>query len=94
MQIRSVHHKGLKDFIEDDDAKGIRPDLVKRVRNIVAALILTPNMASLKAPPRWHVHRLRGNRAGQWSISVSGNWRITFGIQNEEIWNLNLEDYH
>ncbi|WP_428663926.1 hypothetical protein [Reyranella sp.] len=29
-----------------------------------------------------------------WSISVSGNWRITFRIENSEISNLDLEDYH
>jgi len=33
-------------------------------------------------------------RAGTWSISVSGNWRITFGIERSEITNLDLEDYH
>jgi proteic killer suppression protein len=37
---------------------------------------------------------LTGDRAGTWSISVSGNWRITFEIDNDEIRSLDLEDYH
>jgi toxin HigB-1 len=37
---------------------------------------------------------LKGDRAGTWSISVSGNWRITFDIDEGEVANLNLEDYH
>jgi plasmid maintenance system killer protein len=41
----------------------------------------------------WRVH-LAGDRAGTWSISVSGNWRITFTIERGEITNLDLEDYH
>ena len=45
-------------------------------------------------PPGWRLHRLRGDRSGAWSISVSGNWRITFELRNDEIWNLDLEDYH
>jgi predicted ATPase len=35
-----------------------------------------------------------GDRAGTWSISVSGNWRITFDVEDDEISSLNLEDYH
>jgi proteic killer suppression protein len=42
MRLRNARHRGLKAFIENDDAKGIRPDQVKRVRNIVAALIYSP----------------------------------------------------
>jgi proteic killer suppression protein len=34
------------------------------------------------------------DRAGTWSVPVSGNWRITFTLDSGEICNLNLEDYH
>jgi proteic killer suppression protein len=37
---------------------------------------------------------LAGDRAGTCSISVSGNWRITFDVENAEIHRLDLEDYH
>ena len=94
MQIRSVSHRGLRNLVEDDDRKGIRPDLVNRIRRIVTALVLAPDLDGLIAPPGWRVHRLRGDRAGTWSISVSGNWRITFEVRDDEIWSLNLEDYH
>ena len=39
-------------------------------------------------------HQLKGDRAGTWSISVSGNWRLTFDIREGEMCNLDLEDYH
>jgi plasmid maintenance system killer protein len=52
------------------------------------------NIENLGAPPGWRVHPLVGDRAGTWSISVSGNWRITFTIERGEIINLDLEDYH
>jgi proteic killer suppression protein len=81
-------------LIEDDDSRELRPDLVKRLRNILAALIVAADMDAVAGPPGWKVHQLRGNRAGTWSISVSGNWRITFDINKGEICNLNLEDYH
>ena len=94
MRIRSIRHRGLRRFIEDDDDRGIRRDLVNRVRNILAALIAAPDMSGVQGPPGWRVHQLSGDRAGTWSISVSGNWRITFDLESEEICNLDLEDYH
>ena len=94
MRIRSIRHKGLKRLIEDDDEREIRRDMVRRVRNILAVLIAAPDMGGVQGPPGWRVHQLSGDRAGTWSISVSGNWRITLDLENEEILRLNLEDYH
>ena len=46
------------------------------------------------APRGWRVHRLSGDRQGEWSVSVSGNWRITFKEADGGIEHLHLEDYH
>ena len=94
MRIWTVRHRGLKHFIEDDDDRGIRRDLVNRVRRILTALQSVENVEGLEGPPGWRIHQLTGDRAGTWSISVSGNWRITFEIVNGEIHALGLEDYH
>lgn len=94
MRIRSTRHKGLKAFIENDEAKGIRADQIKRVRNILSALHFAADMDELSGPPGWRIHQLAGDRAGTWSISVTGNWRITFEVEDGEISNLDLEDYH
>ena len=94
MRIRTVRHKGLKRFIEDDDERGIRRDLVGRVRRVLTALLSAETIEALQGPPGWRIHQLTGDRAGTWSISVSGNWRITFEIASDEITNLDLDDYH
>lgn len=94
MRIRSIRHKGLNRFIEDNDPREIRGDLVNRIRNILAALIAAENMEGVIGPPGWRIHKLSGDRVGIWSISASGNWRITFDLVNGEICNLDLEDYH
>lgn len=94
MKIETVRHKGLKRLIEDDDDREIRRDLVRRVRNILAALIAAPDMGGVHGPPGWRIHQLSGDRAGTWSLSASGNWRITFDLHGDEIRNLDLEDYH
>jgi toxin HigB-1 len=94
MLIRSIKHKGLKRFVENNDARGIRPDMIERARNILAVLISAENMEGVNGPPGWRIHQLSGDRRGTWSISVTGNWRITFEAENNEIMKLDLEDYH
>jgi toxin HigB-1 len=94
MIIRNVQHRGLLRLIQDNNSRELRPDLVKRLRNILAMLISAENMDAVVGPPGWRIPQLKGNRAGTWSISVSGNWRLTFDIEQGEISNLNLEDYH
>jgi proteic killer suppression protein len=94
MKIRSIQHRGLLRPIEDDDSREVGADQIKRLRNILAALITAADMDGVSGPPGWRIHQLRGDRAGTWSISVSGNWRLTFDLEEGEICNLNLEDYH
>jgi len=94
MNIRSIRHRGLKRLIEDNDTREIRRDLVGRVRRVITALVLAETVESILAPPGWRIHQLKGARTGTWSVSVSGNWRITFEIEGGDITGLDLEDYH
>ena len=94
MNIRSIKHRGLRRFIENNDPREIRGDLVNRTRNILTVLIAASDIAGVQGPPGWRIHELVGDRAGTWSISVSGNWRITFALIGGEIVELNMEDYH
>lgn len=96
MIVRSVRHRGLRCLLEDDNPRFLRQDLVDRVRKILTVLILAEHIDGFiaGAPPGWHVHRLSGDRQDDWSVSVSGNWRITFAEEDGYIDRLNLEDYH
>ena len=96
MVVRSVRHRGLRRLIEEDNPRFLRQNLVDRGRKILTALILVENIDGFiaAAPPGWHVHRLSGDRQAEWSVSVSGNWRITFKEEDSYIDRLNLEDYH
>ena len=94
MQITSVRRRALKRLIEDGDDRGIRRDLVHRVRNKLTVLIAAEDIDGAQGPPGWRIHQLSGDRAGTWSISVYGNWRITFAIEQGKIVNLEREDCH
>jgi proteic killer suppression protein len=86
----------LRRLLEEDDARFLPHQVVGRVRNVLTAMILAEGMDGFiaDAPPGWRVHRLSGDRKREWSVSVSGNWRITFEEDDGHLYGLNLEDYH
>ena len=88
-------HRGLRRFIERDDASGLSPAVVEKLRNIVTFLQEIEDAQELRDIPSWKAHQLTGDRKGTWSLTVTRNWRITFRIdQGEgEIFDLNYEDY-
>lgn len=73
MIIGSVRHRGLLRLIDDDDSRELRTDLVRRLRNILTVLIAATDISGVSGPSGWRIYQLRGDRAGTWSISASGN---------------------
>ena len=96
MRIQNVVHKGLRRFIEDDDATGLQAAVVPKVRRIVTYLQDMEREDELRTVPSWKAHQLTGDRKGTWSLFVTKNWRITFRIDQTEIEiiDLDYEDYH
>jgi toxin HigB-1 len=96
MLIRSVKHKGLRRYIEFDDASGLQAQYVEKIRNIVTFLQDMAQEREMESLSVWKAHRLTGDRACVWSLFVSKNWCITFRIDQTEIEiiDLNYQDYH
>ncbi len=96
MKIKNVIHKGLRRFIEDDDASGLQPAVVVKVQRIVSFLQDMEQEEELRTVQSWKAHMLTGDRKGTWSLSVTRNWRMTFRIDRQEIEiiDLDYEDYH
>jgi toxin HigB-1 len=96
MRIQSISHKGLKRLIEHDDARSFQPDVSSKLRRMISFLQDMADESELADVPTWKAHKLSGNRANDWSLFVTKNWRLTFAIDKDdiEIINLNYEDYH
>ena len=90
--IKSFRHKGLKRLFETGDGRGVTPDLANRLRRQLDVLNRARSTRDLNLPG-YRLHQLRGNRAGTWSVTVSGNWRVTFTFEGEDAFDVDLEDY-
>jgi len=91
--IKSFRHKGLKRLFETGDRRGVTPDLADRLRRQLDVLNRARSTRDLNLPG-YRLHQLRGNRAGTWSVTVSGNWRVTFTFEGEDAFDVGLENYH
>ena len=91
--IKSFRRSALKKFFETGKAKGIPADMAKRLTIRLDFLNRATVLEDLNLPG-WGLHSLKGQRKGEYSISVTGNWRLTFRFENGEARDVNLEDYH
>jgi toxin HigB-1 len=92
--IRRIRHKGLERFFREGDAKKINPQHAARLRILLTALNVATRPEQLDLLPGARLHPLKGERKGQWAVSVSGNWRLVFEFDGEDATNLDLVDYH
>jgi proteic killer suppression protein len=91
--IRSFKHRGLKRLYERSDRSGIRPDLLETVERILTVLDAATAPQALDLP-RYHLHRLKGDLKGLWSVTVRANWRIIFRFDETDVFDVELIDYH
>ena len=94
MNIIKFHHKGLKALYDADNPRGVPATAAAKIKRILAALEFADNLAQIATMPGWKLHPLKGDRKGDYSISVTGNWRITFTLDGNSITNIDFEDYH
>ncbi|MCH8157192.1 MAG: type II toxin-antitoxin system RelE/ParE family toxin [Nitrospinae bacterium] len=91
--MESFRHRGLKRFLENDDPRRLPHDMLDRLRLILARLNTARNLEAMNVHS-YHLHELKGNRKGIWSVTVRTNWRITFRFEGENAFDVNFEDYH
>lgn len=48
----------------------------------------------LRDPPGNRLEKLTGNREGQWSIRINGQWRLCFQWRDSDAWDVEIVDYH
>ncbi|HWC00896.1 MAG TPA: type II toxin-antitoxin system RelE/ParE family toxin [Bryobacteraceae bacterium] len=91
--IRSIRHKGLKRLFEQDDASGVNPEHVGKLRNILARLYAARSVADMDVPG-FRLHALRGGLKGLWAVTVRANWRVIFRFRNGGMEDVDYVDYH
>lgn len=91
--IRSFKHKGLKRLFLKGDPSGVPAERAQKLRSLLTLLNMVQQPADIRISGL-RLHPLKGELAGYWSGSITKNWRIIFRFENEEVWDVDLVDYH
>lgn len=91
--IKSWANRATQRFAEDGKERfaGLDEAVARRRLRLLDEAGRLEDLTGLKSVG---LHRLRGGRSGQWAISASGPWRITFEFRDGHAWNVEIVDYH
>jgi proteic killer suppression protein len=91
--ISRFRHKGLARFFETGDTRGINAQHADWLRILLTSLHGAETPVDMNLPG-YRLHPLKGERKGQWAVSVSGNWRLVFVFEGTNVSDVDLVDYH
>jgi proteic killer suppression protein len=92
VSIKNFKQKFLEDFFYDGLTAKIPQKLITRLAIILDLLDGIADVSDLKGIKNFH--KLKGDRKHCHSLHVSSNWCITFVWDDENVWDVRLEDYH
>jgi toxin HigB-1 len=91
--IKSFKHKGLKRYWEKNDKRGIQNQHTRKLKLILDLLDAATIIDDIGFPGS-RLHLLEPKKEKIWSVTVSGNWRIVFKFDNNNVYIVDYKDYH
>jgi toxin HigB-1 len=91
--IKSWANSATRRFAEGGKAKfsGIDEDAAMELLASLDAATSLNDLSPLKSAG---LHKLKGDRKGQWAMTVNGPWRICFRFEKGDAWDVEIVDYH
>jgi len=92
--IRSFADKRTAAIFSGLAVKGLPPDIQQRAKGKLHSVDAATALEDLRNPPENRLERLRGDRAGHFSIRINDQWRLCFAWRGGEAWDVGIVDYH
>jgi len=92
--IRSWRNSATRRFAEDGKTTKFRGLGSDAAIELLAALDAATSLKDLSPLKSVGLHKLRGDRQGQWAMTVNGPWRICFEFRQGDAFDVEIVDYH
>ncbi len=95
--IHSFGNKIAQDIWETDSSKSLPREMWRRAKALLTIMHGTTELNDLKLkgqPPNIRLHKLKGNRKDEWSVTIKLPWCITFVFKRGEFISVKIENYH
>ncbi len=92
--IRSWANRAAERLYEEGKASAFRGLEVEAAQELLAALDAATSLRDLSPLKSVGLHKLKGDRAGQWAMTVNARWRICFRFKDGDAHDVEITDYH
>ena len=92
--IRSFAGADTKRFYATGKSRRLPATILRRAAMRVTQLNAANRIEDLRLPPSNRLEALTHDRAGQWSIRVTDQWRVCFRFESGEAYDVEIVDYH
>jgi len=91
--IKTFADRHTREVYVKGKSKRIAPDIIKRAIRRLEYIDLATCLDDLRVPPSNRLHALKGDRKGQYAISINDQWRICFKFDEGDAYDVEA-DYH
>lgn len=92
--IKSWENRPSQRYYEESKTSKFRGLDVEAADDLLASLDAAESLQDLSPLKSVGLHKLSGNRAGQWAMTVNGPWRICFRFKDGDAYDVEITDYH
>ena len=91
--IKTPANSAIRRFAEDGKSRFTRLD-EDAAAELLAALNAATSLNDLGPLKSVGLHKLAGERKGQWAMTINGPWRLCFRFRDGDAWDVEIVDYH
>jgi len=92
--IRSFKARDTEKLFQRERIKRFHPSIHRAALRKLRMLHRATSLRDLRVPPSNRLEKLRGERAGQYSIRINHQFRICFTWKSGDAFNVEIVDYH
>jgi len=92
--IKSWANRDSQRFYEEDRNSKFRGMDASAAQELLAVLNAATSLKDLSPLKSLHLHKLKGDRKGQWAMTINDPWRVCFRLRNGDAYDVEITDYH
>ena len=92
--IKSWANRATERLFLEGKASGFRGLDVDAALELLTTLEAATGLGDLSPLKSLGLHKLKGDRAGQWAMTVNARWRICFRLKIGDAFDVEVVDYH
>jgi toxin HigB-1 len=91
--IVNIRHKGIQLFYEEGNGSKLPPQFLRKINRLLDQLDAVTSVSDMLQMGSG-IHKLTGDMADFWSVSVTANYRLAFRFEKGDVFDLDYIDYY